>query len=102
MQRNPNSAVKLSPREAEVLHLLCTEGACSKLIAERLGIAESTVNGYLDALSTGLNLVGRSVLMIWGWQHPEAIKGKWTEPSLHPASCRCGGAFCSIEMDRAA
>ena len=38
----------LTPREIELLHLLATEGLTNKQLAERLGIATSTVRTHLD------------------------------------------------------
>jgi DNA-binding CsgD family transcriptional regulator len=101
LKRNSNEA-KASARECEVLKMLCSEAAPTKEIAARMGISESTVTQYIDHMLRTLQLTSRSALMIWGYQHPEAMRGEWVKGiDVHPPRCICGGAFCSL-MDRAA
>ena len=53
--RTEGGVLALSPREAEVLRLIA-EGESSKSIAERLGIAPSTVDTYRRQIMDKVNL----------------------------------------------
>lgn len=103
MQRHPQdrSLIKLSPREAQLVRLICTEPLTHKEIATRLNLGITTVSGMVRDLVAELGIYGRSGLMIWGWQHPAALKGEWDDVFIHKPGCSC--RFCSIvEMEIAA
>lgn len=88
--------VQLSPREIQLVYMLCTEALPTKEMAARLGIAEPTVRRYLDDLLRELRLYSRPKLIIWGAQHPEALKGEWVTPEFHPPGCACGQNLCAV------
>ena len=56
---NDDSAVRLTPRQCEVLELLC-EGLSNKLIARRLELAENTVRWHVQAILGTLQVSSRS------------------------------------------
>lgn len=88
--------VQLSERQAQVLEILCAEGCQSKEIANRLGLAVHTVDGYIDQAIRVLKLGNRQRLILWGLQHPEAMLLEWTERRIHPPGCPCELDFCRI------
>ena len=96
MRTDRNGLVKLAPREAQALRLLCSEAASDEEIASRLGIAKATVRNYIDAMRDAIKVWSRASLLIWGLQHPEAMRGAWCEPTLHPVDCSCGGFLCEV------
>lgn len=56
--------VQLTPREAEVLHLVRT-GLANKQIARRLGISERTVKAHLTSVFQRLGVVDRTQAALW-------------------------------------
>ena len=96
MQTNQNGYVKLAPREAQILRLLCSEAPSNKEIAARLGIATGTLRKYLDGMLDSLQAYTRGAILIWGLQHPEAMSGEWCEPTLHKPDCQCGALPCTL------
>lgn len=57
--RDPGDEVKLSPRETEILELLC-EGLANKEIADRLGISTETVRVHLKHIYEKLHVRSRT------------------------------------------
>lgn len=57
--KGPSSDVHLSPRETEILELLC-EGLANKEIADRLGIATETVRVHLKHIYEKLHVRSRT------------------------------------------
>lgn len=55
--------VRLTPRQAEVLDLLC-EGMSNKLIGKRLDLSENTVRGHVQALLAFLQVASRTEAMV--------------------------------------
>jgi DNA-binding CsgD family transcriptional regulator len=95
MQRQKGSGkIRLSPRERDVAWLIAA-AATSKEIAAQLEMAEGTVQGYLSRLFGCLHLNTRGELLVWIIQHPEALKGDWTDAKMHPENCPCGGPYCA-------
>jgi DNA-binding NarL/FixJ family response regulator len=58
MQTGPPGEMKLTPREQEVLRLI-VQGKTNQAIAVDLGISEKTVEKYIGALFTKLNVTSR-------------------------------------------
>jgi DNA-binding NarL/FixJ family response regulator len=70
----------LSPREVEILMLLC-DGLANKQIARRLGISEKTVKGHLTKIFQTIGVTDRTQAALWAERN--AI---WAgEPSGTPA-----------------
>lgn len=57
--REPQEEIKLSPRETEILELLC-EGLANKEIADRLGISTETVRVHLKHIYEKLHVRSRT------------------------------------------
>ncbi|GEM_PF-6548941 len=98
---DPAGRVQLSVRQVQVLRLLCTVAPPTKEIAAILRLSTHTVDGYIDEIVGELGLSGRQQLIVWGWQHPEAMMGCPVEPSFHPPGCLCGRAICALLEDAA-
>lgn len=96
LQTDSNGYVKLAPREAQILRLLCSEAPSNKEIAARLGIAPTTVRDYIASMCDGIHAWTRGALLIWGLQHPEAMLREWCQPTLHEQGCECGGLLCAV------
>jgi DNA-binding NarL/FixJ family response regulator len=60
----PDPLDGLSPREREVLFLLC-EGMPNKLIARRLGISEKTVKSHLTSIFRQIGVTDRVQAVLW-------------------------------------
>lgn len=56
---SPDKAIRLSPRQFEVLELLCL-GLPNKLIGRRLNLSENTVRGHVQAILVALQVSSRS------------------------------------------
>ncbi len=56
---NERGAAHLTPRQCEVLDLLC-QGMSNKLIARRLGLSENTVRGHVQGILEFLQVSSRS------------------------------------------
>lgn len=56
---SPESRPKLTPRQNEVLDLLC-QGLSNKMIGRRLNLSEHTVRGHVQALLAALQVSSRS------------------------------------------
>ena len=54
-----NSACPLSPRQTDVLRLIC-EGKSNKYIAAELNLSEKNVKGYVTAIFKSLDVVNRT------------------------------------------
>jgi PAS domain S-box-containing protein len=68
---SPFSVPRLAPNERRVLELLLTE-ATEKQIAEKLGLAPSTVHSYVTGIFRKFNVRGRAGLMsLWLSQRPD-------------------------------
>ena len=67
---------RLSPREAQILHLL-TKGASNKLIARDLGVAEATIKVHIKAILRKVKAANRTQAAMWAQQHmnPAANEG---------------------------
>ena len=86
--------VRLSPREAQVVHLVCA-GHTNRQIAAACAISEHTVGQYLTQVSTGLRLSSRSEIVLWGLQHPGAVFDReWVAPAMHLPDCSCHAPYC--------
>lgn len=81
--------VRLSGREIQLLKLLTTEALSIKEIALLMDIETGTIRGMIKALAEGLEVYGRSGLMIWAWQHPAVFKGEWAPGQIHKPRCAC-------------
>ncbi len=87
--------VSLSPREAQVLRLVC-HAADDRAIARKLKLSPGTVHQYVWRMMQYLNFHRRSELMLWGLQHqPEVFQGLPVEARLHPERCPCDRPFCA-------
>lgn len=104
MRTDSKGFVKLAPREAQILRLLCSEAPTNKEMAARLDIAPSTLRDYIDNMRDAIQVYTRGALLIWGLQHPEAMRGQWCEPTLHKRGCQCDGLLCGVYLiiDKAA
>lgn len=82
-QDNATSPIRLTPRECEVLALLC-EGLPNKLIGRRLQISSGTVKVHVSNILRALNVANRlqAVLLARRWEltHDFAI---YAEPGQH-------------------
>jgi DNA-binding CsgD family transcriptional regulator len=95
--QNHRGQVRLSVRQVQVLRLLCTEpGLGYKEIAGKLRISSNTVAAHICDMQQALGLHSRNVLVMWGWQHPEAFQGEWVDPKMHKPGCRCEGPLCKV------
>jgi two-component system nitrate/nitrite response regulator NarL len=75
-EQNPTMVLqKLSEREAAILYLL-TQGAANKMIAHKLGIAESTVKVHLRAILKKLRARNRTQAALWAQQHLSLVTEK--------------------------
>lgn len=61
------SGVELSPRELEILHLLCTAYS-NAAIAEALGVADSTVKTHVSSIMTKLGVTSRLQAVVRAYQ----------------------------------
>jgi DNA-binding NarL/FixJ family response regulator len=59
----------LSPREREVVALLCT-GLTNREIGARLFISERTVDTHISRIRRKLGTTTRTQLAVWGLKHP--------------------------------
>lgn len=57
--KNPDVPLHLTPRQCEVLDLLC-QGMSNKLIARKLSLSENTVRGHVQAILSFLQVSSRS------------------------------------------
>jgi DNA-binding NarL/FixJ family response regulator len=90
----PLMLVRLSPREAQVLLLIC-QAKPNKAIAFRLQISTGVVKNYVSRLCRGLDLSSRAELFLWGMQHPEFLMREFCDSRPHPTDCLCQSAYCS-------
>jgi DNA-binding NarL/FixJ family response regulator len=63
-----STADGLTPRELEVLQLLC-QGLANKQIGRRLGISERTVKAHLTSLYQRLGVADRTQAVLWATEH---------------------------------
>jgi two-component system, NarL family, response regulator LiaR len=68
LQRAPKALAQLSPRELDVLYLIA-KGLSNKEIGERLDIVEKTVKSHVGQILSKLDLVDRTQVAVWVWQH---------------------------------
>lgn len=87
--------VQLTPRDRDVLGLLCL-GLARKNIAEELNIGERTTHGYINALIHSIRVDNSVQLVIWALQNPLALAGVACPPGLHARACACGGFYCEL------
>jgi DNA-binding NarL/FixJ family response regulator len=64
----PTERPPLTPREAEVLHLVRL-GLANKQIARRLGISERTVKAHLTSTFQRIGVVDRTQAALWAERH---------------------------------
>lgn len=57
--KSDNDGAKLTPRQCEVLDLLC-QGLSNKMIGRRLNLSENTVRGHVQATLQALHVSNRS------------------------------------------
>ncbi len=62
------SHVSLSPREMEILELIC-EGTSNKAIAQRLGISYQTVKNHVTAILHKINVSDRTQAVLYALRH---------------------------------
>ncbi len=62
------SGVSLSPREMEILELIC-QGASNKEIAKRLGISYQTVKNHVTAILHKLDVSDRTQAVLYALKH---------------------------------
>jgi len=86
--------VKLTPREAQVLLLIC-QAKSNKAIAFRLQTSTGVVKNHVSRLCRGLDLSSRAELCVWGIQHPQSLMRQCCDSRLHPPGCLCQSAYCS-------
>lgn len=71
----------LSDREVDILSCL-TDGASNKLIARRIGIAESTVKIHVKGILRKINAQNRTQAAIWALAHLRAVDASPYERSI--------------------
>jgi len=64
----PGSGVSLSPREMEILELIC-QGTSNKDIAQRLGISYQTVKNHVTAILHKLGVSDRTQAVLYALKH---------------------------------
>jgi DNA-binding NarL/FixJ family response regulator len=64
----PGTGVSLSPREMEILELIC-QGASNKEIAKRLGISYQTVKNHVTAILHKLGVSDRTQAVLYALKH---------------------------------
>lgn len=101
MRRGETDLVSLSPQEIEVARLVARNKR-PREIAEAMDLGPPSVRTYIFRLCQGLGLKGRTELLLWGLQNPQALDGKPARAGLHPIGCRCGSPVCDVWLDRAA
>src|ERR1035441_2247399 len=84
----PFPCVKLARREAEVLLLIC-QAKTNKEIAFRLQTSTGVIKNHVSRLCRGLVLSSRAELCVWGIQHPEFLRRRYSDRRLHPIGCFC-------------
>lgn len=85
--------VCLSPREVEVLRLLCY-GRTQKEIADAMGVSPHTVNAQLRRIGMGTRIPGRH-LVAWVLQRPKVLERFPVPLPLHPEDCQCDSPYCT-------
>lgn len=77
----------LSPRQKEILKILCTTGAKNKDIAENLGISPYTVGVHLQSIYNKLGIHKRTRLVAWYWKQDKKTRESYAGSSetLPPA-----------------
>lgn len=89
--------VKLSEREVEIAALIVCQGWSNPQIAEHLGLSEAYVKKVLGGIYSALRLPnGRSDLIAWLVQYPEALDRQWAPIPRHVAGCPCDSPLCRI------
>lgn len=66
--KDTDSHISLSPREMEILELIC-QGASNKEIAQRLGISYQTVKNHVTALLHKLGVKDRTQAVLYALKH---------------------------------
>src|ERR1700685_4153601 len=94
---SPFPCVKLGPREAEVLLLIC-QAKTNKEIAFHLQTSTGVIKNHVSRLCRGLVLSSRTELCLWGIQHPEFLQRRYSDRRLHPLGCLCQSAYCSFML----
>jgi DNA-binding NarL/FixJ family response regulator len=74
-QPSSNLTDKLTPREADVLHLLA-QGLTNAEIAERIYLSEGTVRNHVSAILSKLDVPGRTQAAVIAIQHGLGIEQK--------------------------
>jgi DNA-binding NarL/FixJ family response regulator len=59
-----NNAIRLTPRQIQILHMIKTRGASNKLIARHLKISESTVKVHVGAILKKYGVCNRTQLAV--------------------------------------
>ncbi|MFM0327770.1 helix-turn-helix transcriptional regulator [Caballeronia glebae] len=80
----------LTPRERDVLHLLC-DGLSDKEIAAKLGVATNTVRNRVSSLYSKLGLHRRSEVILWARKRGVLQHQTHANSKSHPASRRNSG-----------
>jgi DNA-binding NarL/FixJ family response regulator len=68
LEHGPESRTSLSPREMEILELVC-QGTPNKEIAQRLGISYQTVKNHVTSLLHKLGVSDRTQAVLYAFKH---------------------------------
>jgi DNA-binding CsgD family transcriptional regulator len=84
-----------TPRERQVLDGIC-RARTNEQIGKTIALSTAAVKFHVGALLKKLRLKTREQILIWAFQHPEALHtGKTTETKLHKTGCECGSPYCA-------
>ena len=67
-EHGPESRTSLSPREMEILELIC-QGTPNKEIARRLGISYQTVKNHVTSVLHKLGVSDRTQAVLYAFKH---------------------------------
>lgn len=68
IKKNKDDQIKLTPRQSEVLSLVCNRGISNKKIAQMLNISESTVKVHMSSILKAYRVRNRTQLALSGVQ----------------------------------
>lgn len=67
-KKNKDNQIKLTPRQSEILSLVCNRGISNKKIAQMLNISESTVKVHISAILKAYRVRNRTQLALFAQQ----------------------------------
>lgn len=68
VKKNKDDSIKLTPRQSEILSLVCNRGISNKKIAQMLNISESTVKVHMSSILKAYRVRNRTQLALSGVQ----------------------------------